>query len=503
MLEPWWAEALVVIAGGSFSDETDQKRLREAVVSSISFPNKRRDNTTGKPHDIEVRLALSLFHQLKRKSVAGIVEIVSDMGLSRHINSPRELSEQMLLPLEFACRREGLSHDVRTQPSGVICIVTVHRSQLLRREGKLPCPRCTKWCQGAKGLWWHQQQNHNIEYSEATEVAASSTDVLAIIPYDPNGSNFLPDECYYTSRATPAAGATDPLDYVKAGDVLGLQRLVNNGYNPAHEIDTKGASPLMWAAGGGHLNIVRFLVEECACNPNQPQQGKRSFSGRTPLHWAARNGHIKVVEYLVHACNVDLEAATADGTTAFGWASWQGHVSIMKFLCDNGCQINSINSYGCNAVLWAAQGNSDLATIQWLQVKGCEMTRVNNNGHGVLHKAAQRGQLAVCEWFFDAWIEASTDAKSSLQLVAPDVDGWCPSDLAGMEGYDELARIIANREMHLIEKLSMNSLDLPSWLTGTREGISMRVSERELYTWERLGGVRRMRSRLSTSRTTC
>ena len=282
-----------------------------------------------------------------------------------------------------------------------------------------------------------------------------------------------------------------------------IEKLIQSGYNPANELDTKGASALMWAAGAGHLNVVRFLTQECACNPKQPQRGKRSFSGRTPLHWAARNGHVKVVEYLVHECNVDLEAATADGTPAFCWASWQGHIAVMKFLCDNGCNTNSINSYGCNAALWAAQGNSDLATIQWLQEQGCEMTKVNNNGHGVLHKAAQRGQLAVCEWFFDRWIETSTDTMSSLLLVAPDVEGWCPSDLAGMEGHDELAKILANKEMHLITKLAINNMDPPSWLTATRQGVSMRVSERELYTWERFGGVRRMRARLGTSSNAC
>ena len=86
----------------------------------------------------------------------------------------------------------------------------------------------------------------------------------------------------------------------------------------------------MWAAGFGHLDIVRYLIEESRCRPNQPQQGKRSFSGRTALHWAARNGHLSVVTYLVCECKVNLEAATIDGTTAFCWACWQGHLPIMK-----------------------------------------------------------------------------------------------------------------------------------------------------------------------------
>jgi ankyrin repeat protein len=48
------------------------------------------------------------------------------------------------------------------------------------------------------------------------------------------------------------------------------------------------------------------------------------------LHWAARNGHLPVVKYLACECEVDLEAATIDGTTAFCWACWQGHQNIME-----------------------------------------------------------------------------------------------------------------------------------------------------------------------------
>jgi ankyrin repeat protein len=106
--------------------------------------------------------------------------------------------------------------------------------------------------------------------------------------------------------------------------------ILQNGFTPSIVIDQRGASPLHWAAGSGHLYLVEHLVEECGCDPNQPQQGKRSFSGRTALHWAARNGHLPVVEYLVCSCSVDIEAATIDGTTAFCWASWQGHLDIME-----------------------------------------------------------------------------------------------------------------------------------------------------------------------------
>ena len=238
-------------------------------------------------------------------------------------------------------------------------------------------------------------------------------------------------------------------------------------------MDRKGASPLMWAAGGGHLSIVRYLTEKCGCDPNQPQRGKRSFSGRTPLHWAARNGHLDVVQHLVQKCQVDIEAATIDGTTAFCWASWQGHIPIMEFLSDSGADVHTVNQFGCNAVLWAAQGKGDTTSMDWLQAKGCEMTKVNNNGHGVLHKAAQRGQHRVCSWFFQTWIKDIDDCTTALKLVGPDAEGYCPSDLAGMERHEDLARCLAVMEMDLIKNhLSMDYFDLPTWLKATNEAIT-------------------------------
>jgi hypothetical protein len=142
------AEALFQVCGGSVVEE-QKKQLREHAFSTISFPNKQASSAGGKPHDIEIRVALALFHRLKRAAESGnSIEIVSDLGLSRDIPSPRRLAEILCLPLEEACRSEGLSPDVRCQPSGVICVVTYGRSQLLRQAGKLPCPHCVKWCQG-------------------------------------------------------------------------------------------------------------------------------------------------------------------------------------------------------------------------------------------------------------------------------------------------------------------------------------------------------------------
>jgi hypothetical protein len=241
-------ESLQQVCGGSLTSTTHQtgedKELRDACRTLISFPNKDTLAGGGKPHDIEVRLALSLFHRWRQQQQRqyhnnGMVNkvtiiIISDMGLQRQVASPLELARLLIPPLETSLRREVIAHDVQCHPSGLIGIVTTERSNILRLNGKLPCPHCPKWCQGTKGLWWHQQQCHNVEHSEATSVAASSTDTLAIIPYNPYQKSFA--TCIITSnllgtipKEDPDKSLSqddDPVELIKHGNLEGLRRIV-------------------------------------------------------------------------------------------------------------------------------------------------------------------------------------------------------------------------------------------------------------------------------------
>jgi ankyrin repeat protein len=495
-----------------------------------------------------------------------------------------------------------MAPDVRSQSSGILSMITMKRSQLLRQAGRLPCPFCIQWCKGEKGLWWHQQQYHLVVHSQAAAVAQATTiNSDAIILYgDKNGfSSGLVVGDNNTSDTTTTNTTTnttttnnnnnnnthplsDPIECIRQGDLDGLKRAIENhgSYQPSTIFDTKGATPLMWASGGGHLEITRYLIEYCKCDPSQPQRGKRSFAGRTALHWAARNGHLDVVRYLltstsstmVMSCEGDsnnrvpskvatpiatttpiinnklLEAKTQDGTTAFGWASWQRHIKVMEFLYESGCDIHVLNSYGCSPVLWCSQGtNGDgLLALQWLRNMGCNMRLVNHNGHGVLHKAAQRGQRNVAEWFtreeFAGIINATTDSSSTnnkigtstanatatatstgdatttttattgdtitttaittterdtlLALIGPDIEGYCPSDLAGMDGHsnnEEFAKWLAMIEIQICQNLNC----VPMYEIPSEYSYSDNTnSSSNKYSWEQYGGLRRIRSAL-------
>ncbi|KAL3923808.1 MAG: hypothetical protein SGARI_006148 [Bacillariaceae sp.] len=158
----------------------------------------------------------------------------------------------------------------------------------------------------------------------------------------------------------------------------------------------------------------------------------------------------------------------------------------MEFLWQQGCVIDSVNSQGVNG--------DGLKALQWLQSRGCCMKRVNTNGHGVLHKAAQRGQQNVAEWFIKVILNECNEVEETIKLVGPDTEGYCPSDLAGMEGHSDLAMLLAETEMKVCRDLRLApDYAIPDHFGGFRAGDS---KARENWTWEKYGGLRRMKASL-------
>ena len=238
----------------------------------------------------------------------------------------------------------------------------------------------------------------------------------------------------------------DPgLDAARRGDARALRELLlEKKWDPRGARDRHGAGALLWSAGAGHLACVRLLCEEAppGCAPLDPsdpathQTGRRAYRGRTALHWAARNGHLDVVRYLVTEKNVDADARTFEGTTAFGWAVWRGRLEVARWLVEKGkCAFSAVNTFGCNAAMWCAQGaeedrdereaeerdgggagardasagaaaaaetatfsdDADVPpTAAYVASLGVSFRLINANGHGVVHKAAQRGRRDMC-----------------------------------------------------------------------------------------------------------
>ncbi|KAK4185174.1 ankyrin repeat-containing domain protein [Podospora australis] len=69
-------------------------------------------------------------------------------------------------------------------------------------------------------------------------------------------------------------------------------------------VDEKKSTCLHMATGNGHLDVVKYLLEQYDSRPKEERQAfldAPNEFGNTGLHWAALGGHLEVVKVLVDA----------------------------------------------------------------------------------------------------------------------------------------------------------------------------------------------------------
>jgi len=105
-------------------------------------------------------------------------------------------------------------------------------------------------------------------------------------------------------------------------------------------------SPLMLAALKGYLPLVKKLVANDA-DVNKP--------GWTPLHYAATGGHVAVLEFLLDE-SAYIDAESPNGTTPLMMAAMYGSPEAVKVLIQAGADLTLKNQLGMTALDFAVRG---------------------------------------------------------------------------------------------------------------------------------------------------
>ena len=109
--------------------------------------------------------------------------------------------------------------------------------------------------------------------------------------------------------------AVGGLSACAAGDLEAARRLASEGWAAAHAVDKHGNTGLQWAAGGGHLATMRWLL-----GPMRADVDGANKDGRTALMWACKNGCARAVLLLLDDSHADASLRMKDDSTAFDWA---------------------------------------------------------------------------------------------------------------------------------------------------------------------------------------
>ena len=207
--------------------------------------------------------------------------------------------------------------------------------------------------------------------------------------------------------------------------------------------DTSGKTALLWASQGGHLDIMRVLVDAGA----DVQHG--DTSGKTALLWACKGGHVDVVNALIDA-GADVDAVDDCTTTALMAASGGGHSDVVHVLLDAGADIDAtcIGGEG-TALCYAAAGGHEVLARELLargaatEVEG-EASALAAAAAAAPAAAADGGLLGLVRDLVEthgANVDATITDPRSVSNDTPCTALW----LASSRGYVEIVRYLAGQ----------------------------------------------------------
>ena len=176
-----------------------------------------------------------------------------------------------------------------------------------------------------------------------------------------------------------------------------LQYLVENKCN-VQCTDNKGCTPLHWAAMSPNdkADGVAYLIDECGCDPLQPDSQKM-----TSLHLACLHGCINVVKYLVEVKNCNPLRVYASVCSPLGVAC-QNQLDVVKYIVEekkmDPRQDETLIGNPCHL----AVGVGDLEVVKYFIENGhCELTDINNMGISLAEGSIARDRCEVLKYLIE------------------------------------------------------------------------------------------------------
>lgn len=183
-----------------------------------------------------------------------------------------------------------------------------------------------------------------------------------------------------------AAAYDDSINAVRLGDAPALEALLNQGLLP-DTVDPHGNSLLILAAREGKLEVVDLLIRKRAKVGYRNPAGDSALSvaalqgfkpivdrllaagapigneGWSPLIYAAFGGHLDIVKTLVERGAI-IDQLAPNKASALMFAARNGHIEVVRYLLDKGADPTLVNDQQRTARSWALEkGNTDIAAL--------------------------------------------------------------------------------------------------------------------------------------------
>uniref|UniRef100_A0A7S4QN57 Uncharacterized protein n=1 Tax=Alexandrium monilatum TaxID=311494 RepID=A0A7S4QN57_9DINO len=185
-----------------------------------------------------------------------------------------------------------------------------------------------------------------------------------------------------------------------------------------------GETPLVLAAEGGHLGMIRFL-----CSVGLDKDGA-ARNGATPLTLASSRGLLSTVRLLCQS-RADIDKAGPNGSTPLHQAARNGHVDVVRLLCRGGADRERAAGSGATPLL-AAVGLGHAEVVRLLCEVGADKY-CEANSYAPLHLAAAEGHLEIVK----------TLCAARADPLRTNEDGATPLSMALLNNRQHVVRFLA------------------------------------------------------------
>ncbi|XP_070479446.1 ankyrin repeat and death domain-containing protein 1A isoform X2 [Equus przewalskii] len=189
-----------------------------------------------------------------------------------------------------------------------------------------------------------------------------------------------------------------------------------------------GRVALHWAAGAGHEQAVRLLLEHGAAVDDEDAFGMNA------LLLSAWFGHLRILQILVNS-GAKIHCENKEGLTLLHCAAQKGHVPVLAFIMEDleDVALDHADKLGRTAFHRAAE-HGQLDALDFLVGSGCDHSVKDKDGNTALHLAAARGHLAVLQRLVDIRLdldERNAEGLTALHAAAEGIHPDCVRLLLG------------------------------------------------------------------------
>ena len=225
------------------------------------------------------------------------------------------------------------------------------------------------------------------------------------------------------------------LQYAAVGGSLPVvQYLITVGHcNPA-TLGPHNSTLLHYACVGGHMNIINYLITELQCDPTVHSND----DGCLPLHTACQYGHLKLTKFLINEENCDPTSQDKNGLTPLFYAIIWGHMNIIDYLITElHCDPTICSNDSCLPLHIACLYGNLNVTKFFITEQNCDPTSYDEEGWTALHYASRGGHMNIIEYLITELYCDPTVCSN---------DGCLPLHIACLDGKLNVAKFFITEQ---------------------------------------------------------